>query len=211
MLLEILLLPIETTDMLLKEAPAWSTIISNKSFDVAFLFTLPSLINTVLLVVAGSSLYSSPPAIIVAGEKLGVASAERNGLLSKRNSQSVISLSNNQVALIHTTLSMEWDATNMILYLCSDTPMSILSVVLRSGSTTNRCSINTVYRSEVLATVKFYKEVNSNHIVKLYIKNLSEYTLTIIKENLYNFNGNYKNIQKAAIDVAGMEEVNIIK
>ena len=62
MLLEILLLPIETTDMLLKEAPWWSTIISNKSFDVAFLFTLPSLINTVLLVVAGSSLYSSPPA-----------------------------------------------------------------------------------------------------------------------------------------------------
>ena len=147
----------------------------------------------------------------VAGEKLPVASAERNGLLSKRNSQSVISLSNNQVALIHTTLSMEWDATNMILYLCSDTPMSILSVVLRSGSTTNRCSINTVYRSEVLATVKFYKEVNSNHIVKLYIKNLSEYTLTIIKENLFNFNGNYTNIQKAAIDVAGMEEVNIIK
>ena len=106
---------------------------------------------------------------------------------------------------------MEWDATNMILYLCSDTPTSILSVVLRSGSTTNRCIINTVYRSEVLAKVKFYKEVNSNHIVKLYIKNLSEYTLTIIKENLFNFNGNYTNIQKAAIDVAGMEEVNIIK
>ena len=147
----------------------------------------------------------------VAGEKLPVASAERNGLLSKRNSQSVISLSSNQVALIHTTSSMEWDATNMILYLCSDTPTSILSVVLRSGSTTNRCIINTVYRSEVLAKVKFYKEVNSNHIVKLYIKNLSEYTLTIIKENLFNFNGNYTDIQKVAIDVAGMEEVNIIK
>ena len=154
---------------------------------------------------------SFSPATMMAGEKLGVASAERNGLLSKRNSQSVISLSSNQVALIHTTSSMEWDATNMILYLCSDTPMSILSVVLRSGSTTNRCSINTVYRSEVLATVKFYKEVNSNHIVKLYIKNLSEYTLTIIKENLFNFNGNYTDIQKVAIDVAGMEEVNIIK
>ena len=53
--------------MLLKEAPAWATIISNKSFDVAFLFTLPSLINTVLLVVAGSSLYSSPPATMMAG------------------------------------------------------------------------------------------------------------------------------------------------
>lgn len=63
MLLEILLLPIETTDMLLKEAPAWSTITSNKSFDITFLFTLPSLINTVLLVVAVSFLYSSPPAI----------------------------------------------------------------------------------------------------------------------------------------------------
>lgn len=62
MLLEILLLPIETTDMLLKEAPAWSTITSNKSFDITFLFTLPSLINTVLLVVAVSFLYSSPPA-----------------------------------------------------------------------------------------------------------------------------------------------------
>ena len=70
MLLEILLLPIETTDMLLKEAPAWSTITSNKSFDITFLFTLPSLINTVLLVVAVSFLYSSPPAIVVAGEKL---------------------------------------------------------------------------------------------------------------------------------------------
>ena len=62
MLLEILLLPIETTDMLLKEAPAWSTITSNKSFDITFLFTLPSLIKAVLLVVAGSFLYSSPPA-----------------------------------------------------------------------------------------------------------------------------------------------------
>ena len=71
MLLEILLLPIETTDMLLKEAPAWSTITSNKSFDIAFLFTFPSLINTVLLVVAGSFLYSSPPATTMAGESIG--------------------------------------------------------------------------------------------------------------------------------------------
>ena len=56
--------------MLLKDDPAWSAIISNKSFDVAFLFTLPSLINNVLLVVAVSFLYSSPPAIDVAGEKI---------------------------------------------------------------------------------------------------------------------------------------------
>ena len=85
MLLEILLLPIETTDMLLKEAPAWSTITSNKSFDITFLFTLPSLINTVLLVVAVSFLYSSPPAIVVAVESIGSATFFKDGLMPAYN------------------------------------------------------------------------------------------------------------------------------
>ena len=76
MLLEILLLPIETTDMLLKEAPAWSTITSNKSFDITFLFTLPSLINTVLLVVAVSFLYSSPPATYAGAGELNCTTVD---------------------------------------------------------------------------------------------------------------------------------------
>lgn len=146
----------------------------------------------------------------VAGGKIPLASATTNGLLHRRYSESLITLRKNEVALIHSTKAEEWDATSMFLYLCSDVPTAILSVVLRSGFTSNRCVINTIHKGENLGSALFFKEVNRNHIVNFYIQNKSEYDLTIIKKNIYNFNEVYTNIQKSSVDVSGMEKVNVI-
>ena len=139
-----------------------------------------------------------------------LASATTNGLLHRRYSESFITLRKNEVALIHSTKAEEWDATSMFLYLCSDVPATILSVVLRSGFTNNRCSINSIQKGEHLGLALFFKEVNRNHIVNFYIQNKSEYNLTIIKKNIFNFNEVYTDIQKSSVDVSGMEKVNVI-
>ena len=70
--------------------------------------------------------------------------------------------------------------------------------------------INTIHKGGNLGSALFFKEVNRNHIVNFYIQNKSEYNLTIIKKNIYNFNEVYTNIQKSSVDVSGMEKVNVI-
>lgn len=146
----------------------------------------------------------------VAGGKMPLASATTNGLLHRRYSESFITLRKNEVALIHSTKAEEWDATSMFLYLCSDVPTTILSVVLRSGFTNNICRIDSIQKGGHLGSALFFKEVNRNHIVNFYIQNKSEYNLTIIKKNIFNFNEVYTDIQKSSVDVSGMEKVNVI-
>lgn len=146
----------------------------------------------------------------MAGGKIPLASATTNGLLHRRYSESLITLRKNEVALIHSTKAEEWDATSMFLYLCSDVPTTILSVVLRSGFTNNICRIDSIQKGGHLGSALFFKEVNRNHIVNFYIQNKSEYNLTIIKKNIFNFNEVYTDIQKSSVDVSGMEKVNVI-